>query len=54
MTAEVEPAAAYVIALVAYVVFGYFLKSFVLNWIVGPLFLLIVLHLVPKAFGRRR
>ena len=37
----------YVVALVVYVVAGYFLKSFLLNWIIGPLFLLIALYLVP-------
>ena len=51
---EDAPAAAYVAALVVYVALGYFLKSVVLNWIVGPLFLLVVLYLVPKAFGRVR
>lgn len=48
------PAAAYLVAFVVYVALGYFLKSVVLNWIVGPLFLLIVLYLVPRAFRRRR
>ena len=46
--------AAYVVALAVYVVLGYFLKSAVLNWIVGPLWLVLVLHLLPKALGRRR
>ena len=51
---EDAPAAAYVAAFVAYVALGYFLKSWLLNWIVGPLFLLVVLYLVPKALGRLR
>ena len=50
----------YVVALVVYVVGGYFLKSWLLNWIIGPLFLLIALYLVPtwvrrlRTIGRRR
>jgi hypothetical protein len=46
----------YAAALVGYVVTGYFLKSVLLNWLVGPLFLLIVLYLVPtlvRRLGRR-
>ena len=46
--------AAYVVAFVVYVTLGYFLKSVVLNWIIGPLFLLLVLYVVPKALGRVR
>lgn len=42
----------YAAALVVYVAGGFFLKSVLLNWLVGPLFLLIVLYLVP-AFARR-
>jgi hypothetical protein len=37
----------HVLAFVVYVVLGILTRSVVLNWIVGPLFLLIVLHLVP-------
>ena len=48
------PGYAYALAFVAYVVLGYFLKSVVLNWLVGPLFLLVVLHLIPRAFARAR
>jgi hypothetical protein len=44
----------YVVALVVYVVAGYFLKSFLLNWIIGPLFLLIALYLVPTWLRRAR
>jgi hypothetical protein len=45
---------AHVAALVVYIVLGYFLKSIVLNWIVGPLFLLVVLYLVPRVFEKLR
>lgn len=38
--------------LVVYVALGVTLKSVVLNWIVGPLFLLFALYLVPRALGR--
>lgn len=48
------PVYAYVLALVGYVALGYFVRSVVLNWIVGPLFLLIVLYLIPRAFRRHR
>lgn len=50
------PALAYVIALVVYIVLGVFAKSVVLNWIIGPLFPLLVLYLIPRAAraaGRR-
>lgn len=42
----------YAAALVGYVVAGFFLKSVLLNWIVGPLFLLIVLYLIPTGLRR--
>ena len=42
----------YAFALALYVALGYFLKSWVLNWIIGPLFLLIVLYLIPTAVRR--
>lgn len=48
------PAGAYVGAFVAYVVLGYFLKSIVLNWIVGPIFLVLVLYSVPAIIRRLR
>ena len=48
------PGYAYALAFVAYVALGYWLKSVVLNWLVGPLFLLIVLHLLPRAIARTR
>jgi hypothetical protein len=43
----------YVLALVAYVALGYWLKSAVLNWIIGPLWLLLVFEVVPRALGFR-
>lgn len=42
----------YVAALVVYIAAGYFLKTWLLNWIIGPLFLLIVLYLLPTWFAR--
>lgn len=42
----------YGVALVLYIVAGYFLKSVVLNWIVGPLFPLLALYFVPRLLGR--
>lgn len=39
-----------VLSFVVYVVLGFFLKSIVLNWIVGPLWLLFTLHLIPRWF----
>ncbi len=50
---EVKPVE-YVAAFCAYVVLGYVLKSVVLNWIVGPLFLVAVLYAFPTAFRRLR
>ena len=45
---------AYMAALVAYVALGLVVKSVVLNWIVGPLFLLFTLYLLPRALQRLR
>jgi hypothetical protein len=36
------------VLLAVYVVFGLLVKSFVLNWIVGPLFPLFFLYLLPR------
>lgn len=41
----------FVLALVVYAVLGVVLKSFVLNWVIGPLFLLLALDVIPRAFG---
>jgi hypothetical protein len=42
----------YLAAFVSYVALGFVLKSAVLNWIVGPTYLLVVLYLIPKAVRR--
>ena len=42
------PPAAYLATLVVYIALGFVLRSVVLNWIVGPLFLLAALHLLPR------
>jgi uncharacterized membrane protein len=39
---------------VLYVVLGLLAKSAVLNWIVGPLFPLLVLYVIPHLAGRAR
>ena len=41
-------------SLVVYVILGVWLKSLVLNWIVGPLWLIVTLYLLPKAFSMLR
>ena len=46
--------AVYVAAFAAYVALGYVLKSVILNWLVGPVFLVVVLHVVPRTFARLR
>ena len=42
------PVWAYGLSFVVYVVLGYNFTSVVLNWIVGPLWLLATLYLLPK------
>ena len=42
------PLLAYAGALVVYIGLGYVLRSVVLNWVVGPLFLLVALYLLPR------
>jgi len=44
---------AYLATLVVYLVLGYQFRSVVLNWIVGPLFLVGCLHVAPRLLGRR-
>ena len=44
---------AWAVLLVVYVALGLVLKSVVLNWIIGPLFPLFFLYLVPRWAGRR-
>ncbi|MET0739390.1 MAG: hypothetical protein ABW035_14005 [Acidimicrobiales bacterium] len=43
----------FAVALVIYVILGVTLKSFFLNWIIGPLFLLLSLDVLPRAFGAK-
>jgi hypothetical protein len=43
----------YLLAFAAYVALGYVFKSAVLNWIVGPLWLLLTFELIPRALGFR-
>lgn len=49
-----ENPVAWAVLFVAYVGLGMALKSVVLNWIVGPLFPLLFLYLLPRALGRHR
>jgi hypothetical protein len=37
----------YAIAAVTYITLGVFLQTFVLNWVVGPLYLLLVVWIIP-------
>ena len=48
------PAPVYVVAFVVYVALGLVVKSAVLNWLVGPLFLVVVLDVVPRLATRFR
>ena len=43
---------AWAVLLAVYVALGLVLKSVVLNWIVGPLFPLFFLYLLPRWAGR--
>lgn len=45
---------AWIALLAIYVVLGLVVKSAVLNWIVGPIFPLVCLYLLPKVFGRAK
>jgi hypothetical protein len=38
----------YAIAAVTYITLGVFLQTFVLNWVVGPLYLLLVVWIIPE------
>ena len=48
------PAAWFVVTFVVYVILGLVVKSTVLNWIIGPLWLLITLFLLPTMVRRAR
>jgi hypothetical protein len=37
----------YAIAAVTYIILGIFLRTFVLNWVVGPLYLLFIVWILP-------
>jgi hypothetical protein len=50
----VDNPVAWIVLLAVYLALGVWLKSWVLNWIVGPLFPLVFLYLVPTALARRR
>jgi hypothetical protein len=43
---------AWAITFASYVFLGYHLRTYVLNWIVGPLYPLLVMHLLPNAVRR--
>ena len=43
----------FVATFVVYVVLGLVIKSTVLNWIVGPMWLLATLYILPLLLGRR-
>ena len=48
----------YVIAAVTYITLGVFLRTWVLNWVIGPLYLLFIVWILPdwirKHWGRNR
>jgi hypothetical protein len=43
----------FVVVFVIYVTLGVMGRTFLLNWIIGPLFLLITLELIPRVLGRK-
>lgn len=51
---DLRPVFAFAAALVIYIALGVTVKSVVLNWIVGPLFPVVVLYAVPAALRRAR
>lgn len=51
---DLRPVVAFTAALVIYIVLGVALKSVVLNWIVGPLFPMVLLYAVPAGLRRVR
>lgn len=46
---DITSAWCFAAALVVYIALGLWLKRAVLNWIVGPLFMVIVLYVIPTA-----
>ena len=51
---EHEEGVLYAVAALIYIPAGVFLKTVVLNWMLGILFPLIVVYLIPKRIRRRR
>lgn len=51
--AVAPPLVAYVATFIVYLILGYLFRSVVLNWIIGPLFLVGCLHVLPRLLGRR-
>lgn len=49
-----EETVLYAVAAVVYIVLGVFLKTVILNWVVGPLFPLLVVYLIPTWVRRWR
>lgn len=49
-----EQPVAWSVLLAVYVALGMVVKSAVLNWIIGPLFPLVFLYLLPRAVKARR
>lgn len=42
----------YLLAFVSYVILGFFFKTWVLNWIVGPFYIVITMYYLPNALRR--
>lgn len=47
-----EEGVLYVVAVAIYIPAGYFLKTIVLNWVVGLLFPVFIVHLIPAGIRR--
>jgi hypothetical protein len=46
-----EPVWPWIASLILFVALGYTFKSVVLNWVIGPIFPLVTLFLIPRALG---
>lgn len=46
-----EPIWPWILSLALFVVLGFAFKSVVLNWVIGPIFPLVTLFLIPRALG---
>lgn len=51
-TARQWPWWSWALTLASYVFLGYHLRTFLLNWIVGPLYPLVVMYLIPTVVRR--